>query len=304
MRRTVFATAGLLVVVAAVAGCSHSTGGANDGGNGAAGAVLRAGAPVPSAANQPMVHQVDQAAGRADAAAVANLQQRQEIRTADMTVAVKSRDQVAQQADAAVAITARSGGEVTEDDRISGRHAYATLVLRVPPARLEPTLQALSRLGVEKSRRLSTVDVTSRVADVASRVASARAAIAQLRTLYRQASKIRDLIEVEAQLASREADLESLEARQRALANQVALATITLHLVPAAKHHAKPAPAKHYSGFVGGLERGWHAFSTAVAWLAVAVGAVLPFLVLALVIALLTWQLRRRLRPRSPDPSP
>lgn len=302
MRRTVFAIAALLVVGAVAAGCSHSNGGGTAGANesaagGGAGA-LRAGAGVP--ADSP------RSAGPAphtDAAAVANLGQRQQIRTADITVAVKRADQVAQQADAAVAIATRAGGEVTQDDRISGRHANATLVLRVPPAQLEPTLQALSRLGIEKSRQLSTVDVTSRVADVASRVASARAAIARLRTLYQQATKIRDLIAVQAQLASREANLESLEARQRALANQVALATITLRLVLAPIHHAKPVPAKHYSGFVGGLERGWQAFSAAAAWLAVAVGAVLPFLLTALVIAAGVWQLRRRGRVRSPDPS-
>jgi hypothetical protein len=310
VRRSVFAVSALLAVTAVTAvtaGCSHSSGAGNDAANAAAAGGGVGNNRAPSAAP---LRAGAQAAGvphsAGTAAAVAKLSQQQEIRTADITVAIKGADRVAQQADAAVAIAARAGGEVTQDDRISGKHASATMVLRVPPRQLEPTLQALAKLGTEKSRQLSTVDVTSRIADITSRVASAQAAIARLRTLYRQATKIRDLIAVETQLSSREAALESLEARARVLANQVALATITLRLLPAVphKHKPKPVPVKHYSGFVGGLERGWHAFSTAVAWLAVAFGALLPFLLTALVLAAGTWAWRRRTRHApSADPS-
>jgi hypothetical protein len=144
---------------------------------------------------------------------------------------------------------------------------------------------------------VSTVDVTQRVADVTSRVASASAAIAQLRDLYRRATKVRDVIAVETQLASRESDLEALQAQQRALSNETALATINLHLVTAAKAKPKPPPANRYTGFVGGLERGWHAFTTALTWLAVALGTLLPFLAVMFAVAVVAWQLRRRLRP-------
>src|SRR6202012_1710034 len=104
---------------------------------------------------------------------------------------------VAQQADAAEAIALRVGGEVSADDRVSGKHASATLVLREPPSALESTLAALSKLGTEKERQVSTIDVTQRVADVSSRVLSAQDAIAQLRSLYRRAAKIFDMIKVE-----------------------------------------------------------------------------------------------------------
>jgi hypothetical protein len=298
MRRKTIAVAALLAAVGVgAAACSHSSGGSTSVGANQA----RLNAPVAGAPSEPALAPGTTSShissGR-DAAAVQHLVEQEQIRTAQMTVAVKGSDHVAQRADTAAAIAAQMGGEVTRDDRTSGRHATALLVLRVPPTQLEPTLQALSQLGTEKSRQVSTVDVTQRVADVASRVASARAAIAQLRDLYRRAVKVRDVIEVETQLASREADLESLEARARALANQTALATITLQLVTAAKPKPKPVPAKHYSGFVGGLERGWHAFTTAVAWLAVAIGALLPFLVVAALLAALAWQVRRRTRPR------
>ena len=297
MRRRTLAIGLLIVVGSVLAACSRSSGSGAGGAGSANGAQAGANAGLaPSASSHGPI--IASPRSPADAAAVTKLLEPQLIRTAQMTVAVKGSQHVAQQADAAITITDGTGGEVTADDRISGRHATATLVLRVPPAALEPTLQALARLGVEKSREVSTVDVTQRVADVNSRVASARAAISQLRDLYRRATRVRDVITVETQLASRESDLESLEAQQRALSNETALATINLHLVTAAKAKPKPAPAKHYTGFLGGLERGWHAFTTALAWLAVALGTLLPFLALAAAVAVVAWQLRRRMRPR------
>ncbi len=51
-------------------------------------------------------------------------------------------------------------------------------------------------------------------------------AIVRLRTLYAGASKVADVITIESELATRESDLESLEAQQRALAAQTSMATV------------------------------------------------------------------------------
>jgi hypothetical protein len=57
------------------------------------------------------------------------------------------------------------------------------------------------------------------------------------------------------------------------------------------EHHAR-------SGFLGGLENGWDAFAGAAAWVATAVGALLPFLVLFAVLAVAVRLLWPRVRPR------
>ncbi len=226
------------------------------------------------------------------------------IRIASMTVQVKRGTTVAAQADRAEAITSGAGGEVDSDDRTSGRDAVATLVVRVPPDQLTATLTQLSGLGVERNRRLSTQDVTSKVADVSSRVASARAAIARLRVLFRRAHKIADVITLESELSTRESDLESLQAQQRALATETSTAAITLTLIspPRRPHHrvATP-PAHHDSGFVAGLRGGWHAFVTGLVALSTVLGAVLPFVVLLALLALLARLLWPRLRPSRPS---
>jgi hypothetical protein len=230
------------------------------------------------------------------------------IRIATMTVQVKHGTTVADQANSAEAIALGAGGEVDAADRSSGPDATATLVLRVPPDQLASTLTQLSKLGDEKNRRLSTQDVTSKVADVNSRVASAQGAIARLRVLYQRARKIADVINIESELAQRESDLESLQAQQRALAAETSTAAITLTLTTPPKIVKKkvvhPAKKHHETGFLGGLRDGWHAFVTGAKVLATVVGAVLPFAVLLLVLGLAVRLLWPRIRPpRRPAPA-
>ena len=87
------------------------------------------------------------------------------------------------------------------------------------------------------------------------------------------------MVSVEGELSRRTTELESLQARQRALAGQVNYATITLQLK--ADRAAAPAPPADRGGFAGGLRDGWHAFTAALGWVLTAVGALLPFLLLA-----------------------
>jgi hypothetical protein len=231
------------------------------------------------------------------------------IRTAQLTVGVASASQVAVQANKADALVAAQGGAVFGDDRQSGPNATATLTLKVPPDQLVPILTALSQLGQEQSRSLSSQDVTQQVADVNARVASALASIARLRSLYDSATKVDDVIAIESELSQRESDLESLESQQRALSSQTDMATVTLVLTTVkATPVPKPTPKHHdkYAGIGGAFARGWHGFVTAGAWLVAAFGTVLPFAVLvALIAGALLWTRRNRPGPLpTPTPAP
>jgi hypothetical protein len=320
--------AGGIVTVLVVGACSHSSGG---GGSNAARAEAglnphaAAGAPIaaPSkpafgglarSSNQQNSVDVSGTAlsgsgGKAAANALPLVDGAYKIEVARMTVAVKGAANVAKQANAATTIAEGFGGEVDRDDRTSGPHASAAMLLRVPPDSLDDALTQLSDLGTEKVRSRSTTDVTQKVADVSSRVASARQSIARLRVLFNHAHKVSDIIQLESELNSRESDLESLEAQQRALAGQTSMASITLSLVTAEKKIAPPKPAAkkdHDNAFVGGLKRGWDGFTAAAAWVAEAVGTLLPFLVLllALGIALRLGWLRIPRRTTTPTPAP
>jgi hypothetical protein len=173
----------------------------------------------------------------------------------------------------------------------------ALLVLRVPPDKLDSVLAALAGKNDKVTYQSRTAtDVTGQVADVSSRVASARAAIAELRTLIDRAASMNDLVSLEQALAQRESDLESLQAQQKALADQIQYATIT------AGYYSQGAPAAAppvRTGFMRGLTIGWHGFTSAVRAVLVSIGWLVPYLVLAVVLwwparRLLSWNRARR----------
>jgi len=227
------------------------------------------------------------------------------IQTVDMTVSIEKAADVAAAANKADAIAAKYGGEVFGDDRTAGTDASAQLTLKVPPDKLSLVLNELSALGVEKSRSQSTKDVTAQVIDVDTRVKNLSDSIKSLQLLFSRATKLGDIITLESELSQRESELESTQAQARALHAQTDTATVTVSLITA--DHAV-APKHHKTGgFVGGLRDGWHAFVTGAIWIAKAIGAVLPFAVLLIVLGFglrFAWPrlgISRRVRP---EPAP
>ncbi len=136
-------------------------------------------------------------------------------------------------------------------------------------------------------------DVTEQVVDVQSRIASQRASLERMRTLLTKANTIGEIVTVESELTRREADLESLLAKQKNLALQTELATLALTLTEKGE---VPPPKQPDRGFLAGLKSGWNAFTATFGALATAIGAILPFLVLLALIAVPLWLLRHRLR--------
>jgi hypothetical protein len=201
-------------------------------------------------------------------------------RTATITVRV---DDVLRSARAATAAAERIGGFVESEQSQLDR--TSTLTMRVPPARFTSFGDELARLGTVVERRVSTDDVTGEVADVGGRLKAARASTGRLRALLGHAGSVTDIAAIENEVSQREAEIESLEARQRALADETALATVTLTLQKPdpAPPVVRKAGAPH--GFAGGLRSGWHAFTAVVSVALVVTGALLPFLVTAAVLA-------------------
>jgi hypothetical protein len=214
--------------------------------------------------------------------------EREVITTAEITV--RSSD-VSRDAERASQLVTTAGGQISGDVRggVAERQT-ADLVLRVPPADVDDVLAGLADLGEELSRSVRSEDVTTVVADVDSRVASLQASLDRLRGLIADASDITDLVTLERELAGRETELESLQAQQRALNDQVALATVTLHLLAEQAEEPGDEPA----GFLSGLAGGWDAFVTVGVTLLTLLGAALPFLATAAVLAGVALFIRRR----------
>lgn len=297
-RARLAAAAALLTAGFVVTGCSGGDGGSGDSGsasrgsNGSSGEVANGTVPAPKAA-----------AGQSDQAGKQDSQQpslaRAIVRTGYLTLESANIQQSRNQINT---IAQGYDGEIANEETGTdndGKVDHATLVIKVPTASYDEAMTAFQRYGTVKQVRQESTDVTEQVVDVNSRVATQRAGIARMRSLMTRANTVGEVISVESELTRREADLESLLARQKALAAQTELATITVTLnLPG----EVPPPAKDHSGFLGGLSAGWDAFTATVKALATAAGALLPFAVVGLVIAVPVWVFYKRRRDAEQTP--
>lgn len=205
-------------------------------------------------------------------------------------------------------VAASQGGFVDSENTQTDSHGVATssfLTLKVPVDNFDATVAAVATLGSLSSKKITTEDVTGKVADVASRVSSARDSIAQLRLLFGHATKLSDIITLESELSSRESDLEALEAQQRALTEQTTLSTVSVQVSRTATVAPPVKHTDHATGFFGGLKQGWNALSTSFVAVSHGLGAALPLGLTLALIALVGWVVVRRLPMprRRPDTS-
>ena len=215
--------------------------------------------------------------------------------TASMSVTVADVD--AAVADAKEWVRGAGGYVAAESvDSAAGQNPTAHLTLRVPADSYEEALEEFAALGDRQYLEQRAQDVTEEVADVDSRVASAEASLERLRELLEEAGEVGEILEIEEQISSRQADLEALQARQRVLAGTTSYATVELALsLPSS---AVPPSDDDSPGFLGGLAAGWRALLTVLDVAVVAVGWLLPFVAASAVVAApLVWLgLRRRAR--------
>ncbi|MDN3021509.1 DUF4349 domain-containing protein [Streptomyces sp. S.PB5] len=221
------------------------------------------------------------------------------IRTAELTVQVKD---VPKALDAARSTVETAGGYVGQEttSRDEEGTEETRVVLRVPVDRYEEVLADLEGSGKLLERTAKAQDVTDQVVDVESRIKTQRASVTRIRELMDQATKLTDVVTLESELSTRQADLEALLARQASLKDRTSLATITLSLSekPVVKATEDDDP-----GVLDALAGGWGAFVAMLRWIVVALAAVLPFaVVLALILLIWLRWVRPRL-PRRPAPA-
>ncbi|PYC69992.1 DUF4349 domain-containing protein [Micromonospora arborensis] len=216
--------------------------------------------------------------------------QRAIIYTGSMRVQVDDVDATAREV---TALVTRAGGFVGGDQRRSAQaDAVAELQLRVPAAKFTGVVDEISKLGRQQSREISTEDATEAIVDLDARIISQRARVESARKLLARATSITDLVSLENELGRREADLASLEAKKRRLADLTALSTITVTLAGPA---AKDTPEKEETGFLAGLTGSWKAFVASLTVLLTVLGALLPWLLtFGVPVAVLLLVLRRR----------
>jgi hypothetical protein len=292
-RGTALVAAGLVALLA-LAGCgSGDSGGARDSAAGAPAAQEAGAAADQNKAGPGAPEQAG--AGAPDL----RIDQRAIIYTGTLQVRVDDVERAAREA--STAVTA-AGGFVGGDQRNSdSADARAELILRVPAERFTTVLEALARLGKQERREVRTEDVTEETVDLDARIATQRARVDSARRLLARATSINDLVTLENEVGRREADLASLEAKKRRLADLTALSTVTVTFVGP---EAAATDDEEDLGFLAGLRGGWSAFLGSLRVALTVLGAVLPFVVaIGVPVALMVALARRRGR-RTPPAGP
>jgi hypothetical protein len=283
----------LLAAALALTGCSAG------GDSGASGADSAAKEAAPSAANDRQGAGGGKAEG-AGASTAPKAAANHVIRTASLTVQVED---VPKALDEARETTENAGGYV--GDETTGRdadgHERTRVTLRVPVDSYQDVLDDLEGAGKLLNRNAKAEDVTDQVVDVESRIKSQRASVVRVRELMDRATKLSDVVTLEGELSSRQAELEALLAQQASLKDRTGLATIALSL---SETPVERAEKDDDPGFTDALAGGWDAFVTMLRWVAVAVGAVLPFAVVAVLLVVLWLRVVRPRLPRRPVPVP
>ena len=214
----------------------------------------------------------------------------QVITTANVFVEVESLDTAV---DAVVDRTQAAGGTI--DARSIYRQdgsASAMMTVRVPAEGLDAFLAAVEELGEVRSTDINSQDVTLEVIDIQARITTLEDSIARLRELQQQSTSVTDLVAVEAELANRQSELESLTARRDYLADQVELSTVYVTL---SEEETGPATSPD---FPGGLQRGWDALLTLGAGLVTGIGFIAPSAVVVGVVVIVIWGIIRLRRSR------
>jgi hypothetical protein len=161
--------------------------------------------------------------------------ERQLIQTVDLTITVSNTEAAA---DSAQRLARALGGHVSNVDanRVDDVMNYR-VVLRVPAARLDEAVAALRRLAsrVESESR-GVEDVTDQVIDLDARLRTLRATEKELLALLAEsrarARKAEDIMAIYRELTSIRSQIESLDGQRQSIARRVALATVSVSILP------------------------------------------------------------------------
>lgn len=125
----------------------------------------------------------------------------------------------------------------------AGRALQASL--RIPAPQLAPTISELKALGRVENETQSGEEVTQQHADLVARLKNSRETEQRLQDVLRtRTGRVKDVLEVEQEIARVRGEIEQMEAEQKALEHRVDFATVDLKLAEEYKAQlSSPAPS-------------------------------------------------------------
>jgi archaellum component FlaF (FlaF/FlaG flagellin family) len=181
-------------------------------------------------------------------------------------------------------------------DRRYGNAASGSIVLRIPPEKVDMMVSWLREKGVMTSENIKADDISEQYYDLQARLDNARKFEARLLEMLKtQTGRLQDVVLVEEKLNQVRENIEELEGKLRYYDNLVALATITISIRVEDRYVPPALPT-----FGNRAARTWHssvdALKSFLAESMLIIIAIAPWMVPFSVLAATIWFLVRRLR--------
>ena len=216
------------------------------------------------------------------------------IRTGQTSIEVDSLERAVSQVRL---LAGRIGGYVANTTVQTGRSQLrsATLEVKIPADRFDDGLGGLAGLGKVESVNVNAEDVGEEFTDVTARMGNARRLESRLIDLLAtRTGKLKDVLDVEQQLARVREEIERYEGRLRYLHAHAVLSTLTIYV-----HEPLPVVGRAGSSVIGeAFKQAWRNFVALVAACIRGLGIVIPLGVVATAgwLSLRRWQRARSLR--------
>ncbi|MBE9181671.1 DUF4349 domain-containing protein [Oculatella sp. LEGE 06141] len=244
---------------------------------------------------------------RQDTASVADMPKRQPqlVKSAELGVTV---DSVKASLDRVTAIAQQQQGDILSlYDQIPTRynaHHTAQVQLRVPQAKLDASLDALSSLGTVQRQTLTTEDVSNQLVDYQARLRNLRKTEEMLLEIMNRSGSVGDVLNVAQELSNVRSSIEQIDAQLNNLQNRVAFSTISLILQEAI---AAPPPQRatdtQLQGTWKSATRSLGKVTVDLLQLGIWLMVYSPYWLLLAIAAFLLIKLKRQSRPRvNPEP--
>jgi hypothetical protein len=208
------------------------------------------------------------------------------IRNAYMSIEVEDFFLASQKAEA---YAKKYGGYVSNSDAaadMNNKHS-GTITIRVPELHFDAAIAELTLLGDVKSKNTNGNDVTEEYIDLESRISSSKAHEERLVTMYKNATNVKEMMNIENELSRVRSEIESMQGRLRYMESKVELSTITVHLY-------EEAPAVKEWGVWQSMKKALNNSLATLRWMIELIGWLLPLIAVGAGIALLVrWRIRK-----------
>lgn len=174
----------------------------------------------------------------------------------------------------------------------TGGHKNGQMTARVPQKNFYSTIEKIEAMGTVKSKQISGQDVTEEFIDLGARLGNLKKQETRLQEILKNATTVKDILEVERELERVRGEIERLTGRLNYLNQSVEMSTITVIAM-------EPAPITGQGwGITDALSEAVAGFIDSVKGIIIFIGYILPIVVfIALIYTIALW-LKRKVLPR------